>query len=195
MRTARECINEAVKLGLAPMFKAHKFKKNGLTFTRRVGAVLNCFNVQLSQWNQGAEGHFYLNAGVAFDEIFAFRGEAVPVVPKYDDCQFMVRLECLNAELPQFYSVDENTNPDELGAKLAMIVEKTYVQPLNSVTSAKEFEGTGWVGAIPWGFPAVFSYVLGNASESRRLVQLEADTFANRGSSFESLSKAYGLRF
>jgi hypothetical protein len=195
MRSARECINEAVGLGLAPMFKARKFKKSGLTFTRRIGKVSNYFNVQLSSWNQGAKGQFYLNAGVAFDEIFAFRGEPVPVVPKYDDCHFMVRLERLNQALPQFYVVDEETVSDELGTELALIVEKTFVQPLESITNAKEFEAMGWAHAIPWGFPAVFAYVLGNVSESRRLVQLQADTFADRGCTFESVADSCGLLF
>jgi hypothetical protein len=195
MRSARDCINEVVKLGLAPMFKAHGFRKSGFNFWRRSGSVTNYFNVQLSQWNQGAEGQFYLNAGVMFDELLAIRGEPVPSAPKYNDCQFMVRLESLNKALPQFYAVNADTKPEQLAREVASVVESTYVRPLNSVRSAKEFEATGWVTAIPWGFPAQFAYALGNLSEARRLVQLEADNFADRGCTFESVAASIGLTF
>jgi hypothetical protein len=195
MRTARECIEEAVKVCLAPMFKKHGFKKNGLNFSRRLGATGHFFNVQLSQWNSGSEGRFYLNAGVMFDEICLLRGKNPPVLPKYLDCQFMVRLGALNADLSQLEEVDERTDPRGLGARLADLVEHSFVLPLNSVSCAREFESTGWVQAIPWGFPAVLAYVLGNVSEASRLVQKEATRFADRGLTFESVAENYGLRF
>lgn len=195
MRSARECVNEAVREGLAPMFKAHKFSKRGLCFTRRVGAVSAYFNVQLSQWNHGSDGNFYLNAGVAFDELFAFRGEPAPATPKYGDCQFMVRLERLDPELPMCFSVDAGTDPAELGSTLATAVEHSYVQPLTGVSTLRDFGRTGWVHAVPWGFPALFFYVLGDVDEARRLVQLQADTFADRGVTFASLAEEYGLHF
>jgi hypothetical protein len=195
MRAARDCVNEVVKAGLAPMFRAHGFRRSGFNFVRRVGAVANFFNVQLFQWNRGEEGLFFLNAGVMFDEIFALRGEAAPAMPKYFDCQFMVRLEYLNSSLPQSYKVDAQTDATELASSLAELVESTYVLPLNSVAGAKDFAATGWVRAVPWGFPALFAYVVGDVDEARRLVQLEAETFAGRGLTFESVAKSLGLQF
>jgi hypothetical protein len=195
MQRARDCINEVVQLGLAPMFKANGFKKSGFNFWRRIGTVTNYFNLQVSQWNQGAEGQFYLNAGVIFDELFSLRGEAVPNAPKYDLCQFMVRLENLNKELPQSYAVNADTKPDQLARELTSIVERTYVRPLDTVHNAKDFEATGWVSAIPWGFPAEFAYVLGNVEEARRLIQAQANRFADRGCTFESVAASLRLTF
>jgi len=192
---AREAIQEVVKLGLAPLFKRHGYKKNALSFTRRRGAVAHYFNVQSSQWNQGAAGQFYLNAGVMFDEICALQGRPPPVLPKYDDCHFMVRLERLNPGLPQFFQVDAGTDLAALAAQLGASVERTYVQPLEAVASLRDFGATGWVGAIPWGFPALYSYLTGDVREARRLVQQEADTFADRGCTFASVAAALHLQF
>lgn len=164
-------------------------------FTRRRGTVAHYFNVQLSQWNSGTSGHFYLNAGVMFDALCALRGKEPPEVPKYDDCQFMARLEAIEPSLPQVHTVDEDTDLEALAAWLADAVERAYALPLNAVASIQDFAATGWVGARPWGFPALFSYATGDVEEARRLVRLEAETFADRGCTFDSVAGSYSLRF
>lgn len=195
MVKARELIQEVVNLGLAPMLKEHGFKKNGLNFIRRHGTVVNYLNVQLSSWNQGSDGHFYLNAGLMFDEICRHYGKEPPQTPKYDDCNFMVRMERLNSSLPPQFSVSENTNLKELGLSLSEAVKKTYVVPLEHVSTLRGFAATGWAEAVPWGFPALFHFLTDNEDEARRLVQLQADTFADRGVTFMSVAESLRLRF
>jgi hypothetical protein len=195
MQTARESIQAIVATGLAPLFKRHGYKKNAFSFARRQGAVAHYFNLQSSQWNSGARGHFYLNAGVMFDDICALRGKPPPPLPKYDDCQFMARLERLDTSLPQFFNVDEGTDLAALAARVAEAVERVFVLPLSAVSSARDFAATGWAAAIPWGFPAVLHYVTGDLEEARRLVQLEADTFAGRGLTFQSVAQSLHLKF
>lgn len=195
MRTARESIQEVVNIGLAPMLKRHGFKKNALNFGRRRGSVGHYFNVQLSRWNQGSQGSFYLNAGVMFDDICRLHGKQPPSIPKYEDCHFMVRLERLNPSLPSSFNVDEETDLNALAEQISEAVESTFVIPLDEVSFVQAFEETGWVDAIPWSFPATFKYVTGDLAEARRLVQLEADTFADRGCTFQSVAAALHLKF
>lgn len=195
MRTSRDAIHEAVKLGLAPLMKRHGFRKNGLSFARRRGPLGHFLDVQLSQWNRGAAGQFYLNAGVMFDDICRLHAKEPPSLPKYDDCHFMVRLERLNPDLPAAVNVDESTNIEALADWLARTVEETFVLPLDTVNSASDFARTSWPAAIPWGFNAVLQYVLGNTSEARRLVQIEAEAFADRGCTFESVADSLRLKF
>jgi len=192
---ARESIQVIVKTGLVPLFKRHGFKKNAFSFARRQGVVAHYFNLQSSQWNSGPQGHFYLNAGVMFDDMCALQGKQPPLLPKYDDCQFMARLERLDARLPQFFKVDEQTDLEALAARVAEAVERVFVLPLNAVASAQDFAATGWAAAIPWGFPAVLRYLTGDLEEARRLVQLEADTFADRGLTFASVAQSLHLKF
>lgn len=195
MGKARELIQEAIRLGLAPMLKKHGFKKKGLNFARRCGTVGHFLNVQLSSWNSGSQGYFYLNAGLMFDDVSTHFGKEPPQLPKYDDCNFMVRLDRLNDRIPQQFSVDESTNLDELAKVVANSVEQTYVIPLEGVVSLGCLANTGWVEAIPWGFPALFHFLTGDKEEARRLVQLEADTFAVRGVTVESVAQCLHLSF
>lgn len=195
MSKARDAINEVVKRGLAPALKAQGFKKNATHFARRQGAVMHYLNVQSSQWNYGSEGGFYINAGVAFDELCVIDGKAPPVFPKYFDCQFMVRLEQLDTTLPAQFRVDDTTDLDAMAAHLASRVLVSFVEPLNGVDSLKSFGKTGWIQHIPWGFPALIHYHTGDVETARRLVQLEADRFADRGVTFEGVAQRLKLSF
>lgn len=141
------------------------------------------------------EGRFYVNVGVLFDDMFRLRGAEPPALPKYGDCDFMVRWENLNPQLPPSIKVDETTQPEVLSAWLSQQIEQFVVVPLNSVSSTHDFGRTGWVSAIPWGFPAKFHFLLGEIKEARRLVQLEASAFADRGCTFESVAKSLHLAF
>lgn len=195
MNKARDSINEIVKLGIAPTLKANGFKKKALNFARRIGSASHYLNVQLSSWNSGPTGSFYLNVGVVFDELCFHFGKQPPQFPRYEDCQFLVRMERLNPSLPQQFGVDASTDLEALASNVAEKVLETFIKPLEGVNSLQSFGRTGWVAAVPWGFPALFHYVTGNHSEARRLVQLEADTFADRGLTFESVANRLRLSF
>lgn len=194
MCSVRKTTNEIVKIGLAPMFKKHGFKKSGLNFLRRRGTVEHHFNVQLSQWNQGPNGHFYLNAGVMFDDLLRLRGQEPPKSVKYYHCQFRIRMDALDPQLRQI-DIDQNTDVPSVAAGLAERIETLFVVPLNTVGSTKDFLATGWVDKVPWEFPAMFHYVLGNKTEARRIIELMARTFADRGCTFQSLAKDMNLVF
>ena len=195
MRSARDLIAEVVKTGPAPMLKRHGFKKTAFNFARRQGSVAHFLNLQLSQWNQGTDGQFYINVGVMFDDMHRLRSSEPPLLPKYEDCEFVVRWEQLDSQLPSSVKVDETTDLKELSDWLTQRIENAFVVPLNSVSSTQDFGRTGWVTAVPWGFPAKFHFVVGDVAEARRLVQLEANTFADRGCTFESVAEGLHLSF
>lgn len=56
---------------LAAPLKAAGYQKAGRTWRRRVGDAIQVVNVQASRWNAGADGRFYLNAGVYFPALAA----------------------------------------------------------------------------------------------------------------------------
>ena len=178
-----------------PLFKEHGYRKTGCHFARRHGTVGHYLNIQLSQWNQGAHGHFFVNAGVMFDDFKRLRGTEPPALPKYGDCDFMVRLDAIDSTFPRWVDIDDSTNVEEKAAWLNEHIEKSFVVPLDAVSSTQAFAKTGWVNAIPWDFPAVFQYLLGEIEESRRLVGVQAERFADRGCTFEALAESLHLRF
>lgn len=194
MRSVRESTQEIIKLGLAPMFKKHGFKKKAFNFSRRSGTLEHHVMVQLSQWNQGSNGHFYLNVGVMFDDIKRQRGEEIPKSPKIYDCDFYIRLDAIDPQLPRQIEIDGNTDVESVATWLTERIEKSFVIPLNTVSSTQEFLSTGWVEKMPW-FSAIFQYVIGNKAEARRLVELQAQTFADRGCTFKSLANGMNMVF
>jgi hypothetical protein len=195
VRTVRAATQEIVKIGLAPMLKRHRFKKQGFNFSRRQGTVEHHFNVQLSQWNHGARGYFFLNGGVLFDDMLRLRGGETPKSPKCHHCQFYIRLGTIDPRLIGKVDVDKDTDLASLAHRLTEQVEKNFVVPLNGVWSTKDFLATGWVDKIPWDFPAVFHYLAGNKAEARRRLELQAKTFADRGCTFQSLANHHHLSF
>lgn len=188
---AKEIIQSIVRCDLAPALKQAGFKKSALTFTRRLGSTGQFIQIQLSSWNQGSVGSFYVNVGVMFDEMCLV--EAIPHAhPKYDDCQFMVRLEQIMPDAPVQWPVDSGTSVVEVSKHLAACVNK-IVATLNGVASLADFESTGWVKVIPWSFPARYAYALGRDDEAASLVANEAACFADRGLTRESLIRDYGF--
>src|SRR5690349_2004308 len=113
MRSAREATQEIVKVSLAPMFRRHGFRKTGLSFSRRLGTVEHHFNLQLSQWNHGPTGQFYLNAGVMFDDLKLLAGKVIPRPARWSDCEFMVRLEEIDPQMPRSTAIDEKTDTNQ----------------------------------------------------------------------------------
>ena len=188
---ARDTIVAIVQHGLAPALKHEGFRKQQLNFARRRGSVAHFVQVQLSSWNQGPSGAFYVNIGVMFDEMRKHFVRDVPDLPKYDDCDFMVRLEKLIPDAPMQWLVDADTDVATVSGELVDCVLQGVVQPLESVDSLAEFQRVGWLHAVPWGFPAHFHYLAGDLEEASQLVKAEADYFADRGVTYDGLVQSY----
>lgn len=188
---ASETIAEIVQHALAPGLKREGFRKQRLSFSRRRGRSAHFIQVQLSSWNQGAEGAFYVNVGVMFDEIREHCDQPVPAIPAYDDCSFMVRLEKLVAEAPTQWNVNAQTDVSAVGAQLARCVLQEAVTLLNGVTDLATFKALGWQRAVSWGFPAYSCYLLGDLDKARALVQAQADYFHDRGVTYGALVQHY----
>lgn len=77
--------------GAAPDVEGVGLQKHGRTFVRDTGAAAQIFNVQASQWNQGAEGNFTLNLGVYFPAVAERRGQLAPGAYPRDVRQFAER--------------------------------------------------------------------------------------------------------
>ncbi|MBN8726992.1 MAG: DUF4304 domain-containing protein [Xanthomonadales bacterium] len=150
---ARDIIRSIVGGDLAAALKSAGFRKSGLTFTRRTGSTGQLIQIQLSSWSHGSSGTFFVNVAVMFDDMCA-KDRTPPVQPKYDDCQFMARLERIVPEAPAHWGVDAQTSSDEVSRLLTNYLVKSVIEPLDQVASLADFERTGWVKAIPWSFPA-----------------------------------------
>ncbi|MDH5824970.1 DUF4304 domain-containing protein [Luteimonas sp. RD2P54] len=189
---SKEIIKSIVNLEVAPLLKQEAFRKTAFTFVRRRGRTGQLIQIQLSSWNRGSEGAFFVNVGLMFDQMWR-GGSDPPRYPRYDDCHFMVRLERIAPNAPSEWSVDATTFIPEASAKLVAHLREPVLSRMALVCSVEDFEQTGWIGAIPWGFPALFAYALGRDDEAASLVQAQAAYFKDRGVTAESLIEAYGF--
>lgn len=194
--SSRDIAYSIVRIGLAPMLKRNGFRKTGLRFTRRSGTVTHCLDVdvQLPEQECGGSSRLRLNGCVMFDDFLRLRGRDSPTLPKSDDCDFNLDLGLLDDAL-SLLIVDDGTNVKNMAKWLSCRVEQSFVVPLNRVSCTRDFAATGWVDKNPRRFQAVFQYLIGNIEEARRLVQQEADAFADLGCTFGALARELRLSF
>ena len=130
-------IDEIIKAGIAPLLKAHGFKKKARNFYRSFDDRIDVINVQASQYNEGAKGRFTINLGVYFPAIAEIT-EAIPVkgMPKEYNCTVRERIGgVLDNRQDIWWSVDETTNLNEVSIELATKVEGFCLPWLESMAS------------------------------------------------------------
>lgn len=135
-------IDEIVKVRLAPLLKAHGFKKKARNFYRECEDRVELINVQASQFNAGAEGQFTVNVGVYFPAISEIT-DAPPVkgIPKEYDCTARERIGFLSSENKDtWWSVDNNVDLNKIGNDLASSVETLCLPWLAKVESLENLK-------------------------------------------------------
>jgi hypothetical protein len=192
MLKARVIIEQIAAVEVVPLMRAAGFAKKRLSFHRSRGETLQVLEVQLSSWNLGSDGQFYVNVGVLFHQLYALQGRVVPPRPTPSQCDFQVRLNCLFPDAPAEWSVNSQTDIEATGKALGSYARRV-ISTLNDVDSAEAFLKTGWDRAMPWGFPARLRYITGACHEAKQLLEQEAAFFADRGVTYATLLEVYGL--
>ena len=191
---ARDSVNRIIGAGLQGAARTAGFRKTGLNFHRRRGEVVHVLNVQLSRYNHGHDGAFYVNVGLAFDRLWILADRPIPERPPEVQCHFRRRLESLTAGVPPSWQVSATTDTEQVGRALAAGVAQLVGQ-LDRVDAIPPFLALGWLGAgADYGLSARLHYALGGLEAAERYLRLEAAYFAGRrGASFEELARRYRL--
>jgi hypothetical protein len=96
-------IDQIVSTHLKPALLAKGFRKQGSTFWRDRGEVIDVMTVQKSQWNDGQAARFTVNMGVYWKRIHELLGEPVKTIPpKEYQCTIRQRLGRLFSVTPEF---------------------------------------------------------------------------------------------
>ena len=111
---ASKIIVQLVTAGAAPVLKAAHFKKSNFNFHRRQGSVVQVVNFQRSEHNRAGGGVFFVNVGIAFDELWRLKGldlngsmRRYLEKPLEHECHFRSRLESLIADCPRWWVVSD----------------------------------------------------------------------------------------
>ena len=183
---ARKISDTIIATGAAPVLKAAGFVKHDFNFHRRKGSVVQVMNFQRSIDNRGGDNVFFVNVGIAFDDLWKLQGIDLNgsmrkhlEAPLEYECHFRSRLENLVVNCPRWWVVSEGnaalfqetsqTNGQEIASSegeaarvakfLADCVEQAVIK-MNQIDSSKSFL------AHPW------KDVLGNKGVTQQLISI-----------------------
>jgi hypothetical protein len=167
---ARKISDTIIATGAAPVLKAAGFTKQDLNFHRRQGSVVQVMNFQRSIDNRGGDNVFFVNVGIAFDDLWKLQGIDLHgsmrkhlEAPLEHECHFRSRLENLVVNCPRWWVVSETnaslfretsqshgreiaTTAEEatrVAEFLADCVERAVIE-LNQIDSSKSFLAHHW---------------------------------------------------
>ena len=135
--------DELVSDELAPLLKAHKFRKKGLNFGRRNADGWSVIQIQKFEHSTRTMKRFAINVSAFSDRLdremprIGARITRRDTIPPELACHLRKRLGELvpDKRAPDSYGVDDNTDIAELGATLRMLVANHALPFLDSVAS------------------------------------------------------------
>ena len=143
------------------------FQKDQLDFRRRHGSTIQVINIRPAVESMGNASTFYVNIGIAFDELWQYFGMAIPENPMEHECHFRTRLEQLFSNCPQWWVVsgDSSTTQffkqvsrlggreiasndsevDQVSKLLSSLIQKAVFE-LNQIDGPRKFLDHFWKG-------------------------------------------------
>lgn len=186
----KKAFSTIIDKSVAAVLSLGNFQRTQLDFRRRYGSTIQVINIQPSVESMGNASVFYVNIGIAFDELWQHFGMAIPTQPMEYDCHFRTRLEQLLADCPQWWVIsgDSSTTQffkqvsrlggreiasndlevDQVAKLLSSLIQKV-VSELNQIDSPRKFLGHLWKDKSQGGnvmLNPLLAYVTGNLDEA-----------------------------
>jgi hypothetical protein len=183
-RTAIETtFKTLVQEAIIPVLKPAGFKKTGLNYHRRHGATVQVLNLQQSAWNQWNRKEFFINVGIAFDQICELVGQPIALKPKEYECDEVGtrgRLEEFIKEAPALWTIDGNSNLSLITERLRSCVSKVTAE-LDQINNVQTYSTHRWFERHrPATIDAKIFYVMGDDATAWQEVQHLVEIFHNR---------------
>jgi Domain of unknown function (DUF4304) len=173
-----------VQEAITPVLKPAGFKKTGLNYHRRHGATVQVINLQQSAWNQWNRKEFFINVGIAFDQIHGLVGTPIALKPKEYECDEVGtrgRLEEFIKEAPALWTVDGNSNLSLITERLRSCVSKVTAE-LDQINNVQTYSTHRWFERHrPATIDAKIFYVMGDDAAAWQEVQHLVEVFHDRG--------------
>jgi hypothetical protein len=117
---------------IIPFFKENGFKRKSLHFSKQTNDIIQCFNVQKSQWNSYNDSvTFTFNFGFYNSEITSIVAdkEVQNDFPKTYDCFIQNRLGTFSHNRDHWYSIARNIDPNKTAEQIKSDLEK-FLKPI-----------------------------------------------------------------
>ncbi len=175
--------DDLVKVAVTAILKPAGFRKSALNFHRRHKETVQVVNLQVSQGSDWNEKHFYVNVGIAFDDVCRLVNIDVLDKPKEYECNsrgMHGRLETLIDELPKCWSVsvDEDCEAvvEHLKSSMGQLVEE-----LEIIDGVRAYRSHRWFDRFrPKKENAQILYLLGDMDGAWDEVNALCTLFADR---------------
>jgi hypothetical protein len=135
---ARKMIEDIINICLVKISKEEGFKKKRLNFFRRNGLVVQLINIQLSAYNIGSTGSFYVNIAFAFDEFRNHQSIPITEAPVEYMYDFRRRLEHIIPGTPYIWDVSSTTDINSITNEFPSKIIKVF-NYLNRIDSLSSF--------------------------------------------------------
>lgn len=105
---------------IAPFFKNLGFKKNNSNFNRTINHVVQCFNIQKSQWNHHERISFTINLGFYNETVFRVSKDRINQSKfiKVDECFASVRTGHLIYNHDYWYEINLESDFSEIEGRI-----------------------------------------------------------------------------
>lgn len=123
--------DNVVKTAVHANLKSGGFGKTGLNWHRRLGNAIHVVNIQMSAVCSWEVKRFYINVGVALDEICRHMNKPVLEKPKESECVsrgLRQRSSVLLSGSSEFWQLKERGELDSLGDELREVISALLVE-------------------------------------------------------------------
>ena len=200
----KDSIKTVIDKGIAAVVSSDNFQRTQFNFRRRHGSTIQVINIQPSAENMGNASTFYINIGIAFDELWQHFGMVIPTQPMEYDCHFRARLEQLFSDCPKYWVVSgdsfttqffkqvsrfggreiasNESEVDQVIIFLSLQIRKA-VSVLNQIDSPRTFLDHFWKDKPKGGnamLNPLLAYVTGNLDEAWNELTKISKQFSDR---------------
>jgi hypothetical protein len=175
--------NEILRDAVTAVLKPAGFRKSGANYHRRRGSCVQVINVQSSRGSSWDEKQFYINAGLAFDELCGLANLPVLEKPKEYECDnrgTRDRLEKLVPDADDRWCVGPSVDNAAATTRLRSAVME-LVRELDRIDGPAPYREHRWFDRFrPKQENAQVLYVLGDHSGAMKEVATLAKLFHDR---------------
>ena len=180
---AQSRFDDIVKHSVTSVLKPLGFPKSALNFHRRHKGVVQVVNLQVSHGSTCDEKQFYVNVGLAFDDVSQLTGSEIPEKPKEHQCASRgtrTRLEQLLDNVPDRWSVGVNGYSESVAQQLRSAIEQLAIE-LEVIDGITAYRKHRWFDRFrPKQENAQILYILGDMDGSWKEVKALCTLFTDR---------------
>jgi hypothetical protein len=175
--------NEVVWDAVTAVLQPAGFRKSGTSYHRRLGSCVQVVNVQTSRGSSQDEKRFFINAGLAFDELCGLVNVPIVEKPKEYECDdrgTRDRLEKLVSDADEEWRVGPSVANTETTTRLRSAMAR-LVRELDGIDGPARYREHRWFDRFrPKQENAQVLYVLGDHTAALEEVQRLAEFFHDR---------------